>query len=418
MTQQTVRRRHVFFMSGFDPKGAAYYHRLYATGAAAQALVSEQTYEVGHRERTENSHVQQWSVVWRGGVAGLATTPTEPVHTTFEYLAWDDLVRAHWPRGGGAVAWGSLLAYWTALSSGLSLLRVWQQSRRTLIALAYPAVLWLLALTMGTVLSWLAAQLMARFGEASQWTSVQQWLGISVAAMVVFISCGWGALEVEKKLHTSWLLRIYRFADLWARDQLPDLDERLDMMAARIYACLQRQGANGHDPESTDEVLLVGFSVGSMLAVSVMARILSKCQKDLVTVERLSLLTLGQCVPLLGLMPRAQKFRGELQTLSLATGLCWVDYSSPPDWGSFALVDPLAICGVATRLSARLVPEMRSPRFHTLFDADDYAKLKKDKRRVHLQYLMASPKSGGYDYFSMTAGPWRLRQSLRQESNL
>ena len=37
MTLNTVRQRHVFFLSGFDPKGAAYYHRLYAEGARAQA---------------------------------------------------------------------------------------------------------------------------------------------------------------------------------------------------------------------------------------------------------------------------------------------------------------------------------------------------------------------------------------------
>ncbi len=416
MTQQAVRRRHVFFVSGFDPKGAAYYHRLYAQNAAAQALTSGASCEVGRRERTDHPRVQQWQVLWRA--EEFSPSPTaekpEPVHTTYEFLAWDDLVRAHWPKGVAAVAWGSVLAYCAALSSGLNLVRVWRQSRRTLIALAYPAALWLLALTLGIVLGALLGTLAGQF--AAQWTPARAGLLTWSVAAAVFIGCGWGALQIEKKLHTSWLLRIYRFADLWARDQLPDLDQRLDAMAERVYTRLQQQDA--------DEVLLAGFSVGSLLTVSVMARVLRKFEAskaygpDAIATARLSLLTLGQCIPLLGLMPRAQKFRAELETLSAAASLCWIDYSSPTDWGSFALVNPLAMCRIASDQPRQLVPVMRSPRFHTLFNAEDYAQLKKDKRRLHLQYLMASPRPGGYDYFSMTAGPWRLRQSLKPESTL
>ncbi len=412
MTQQTVRRRHVFFLSGFDPKGASYYHRLYAAGAADQALASGHAYDVGSRARTEDAHVQQWQVGWRGD----ASDPTEPVETTLEFLAWDDLVRAQWPRGIAGVAWGSVLAYVAALSSGLALVRVWRQSRRTLIALAYPAVLWLLALLMGTVLGWLAAQLTARVGAASAWAPAKTWALAWGLAAVACVGSWWGALRLERKLHTSWLLRIYRFADIWAGGKLPDMDARLDAMAARVHERLHRQDA--------DEVLLVGYSVGSMLAASVMARVLMKCGNDAgndggsdtSATQRLSLLTLGQCIPLLGLMPRAHRFRRELDVLAAAADLCWVDYSSPTDWGSFALVDPLQMCSGAPAGSRALAPIMRSPRFHTLFDAEDYVQLRKNKRRMHLQYLMASPKVGDYDYFLMTAGPWRLSHGLHKGS--
>ena len=139
MTTQAVRRRHVFFFSGFDPKGSAYYHRLYAAGAAQQRQATGHSIQVGPRERTDVRHAQRWQVEWQPGTA-------EQVHTTFEFLTWDDLVRAHWPKGILGVAVGSVLAYAAALSSGLALVRVWKQSRRTLLALAYPAVFWLLAL--------------------------------------------------------------------------------------------------------------------------------------------------------------------------------------------------------------------------------------------------------------------------------
>jgi hypothetical protein len=61
---------------------------------------------------------------------------------------------------------------------------------------------------------------------------------------------------------------------------------------------------------------------------------------------------------------------------------------------------------------------MASPRFHTLFDPATYAVLKKNKRRMHMQYLMAAQLPGGYDYFSLTAGSLDLRQRVFQKAAL
>ena len=56
MTKATVRRRHVFFLSGFDPKGASYYHGLYGKEAVRQGAITGVTYEVGPRERCDNGN--------------------------------------------------------------------------------------------------------------------------------------------------------------------------------------------------------------------------------------------------------------------------------------------------------------------------------------------------------------------------
>ncbi|MBL8335367.1 MAG: hypothetical protein JNM97_01225 [Rhodoferax sp.] len=389
-----VERRQVFFFSGFDPKGAAYYHRLYQEGARAQQAARGDRYRVGPRERTDERLAQRWQVECRP--AGAASD--DPVFTDFEFLAWDDLVRAQWPKGVLGVGIGSVLAYVAALSSGWALVRVWRQTPRTLVALAYPAIYWLLALLGGLALGGGLVGLLARAGAPA---------AVQVPAAALGVLALWGAaLAVERRLHTSWLLRIYRFADHWARGRLPALEQRLDTMAERVWRSLQA--------DDSDEVLLVGYSVGSMLAVSVLARVLQRCRREgdaqayVRAQQRLSLLTLGQCVPLLGLMPRAQAFRSELAVLAGATAVRWTDFSAPGDWGSFALVDPLRICRVAPPGMPVLVPQMRSPRFHTLFPADDYAVLRRNKRRLHLQYLMAAPLAGDYDYFLLTAGPERL----------
>lgn len=398
-----VGRRQVFFFSGFDPKGAAYYHRLYREGALAQQAARGDRYQVGPRERTDTPLAQHWAVECQP--AGMPAA--EPVFSDIEFMGWDDLVRAQWPKGILGVTVGSVLAYVAALSSGLALVRVWKQTPRTLLALAYPALFWLLALLGGLLLGAGAAAWLAGTAPVP---GTRQWPAWVLAALLC-LGVWWGALWLERQLHTSWLLRIYRFADLWARGRLPALEERLDAMAERVFRRVQARDC--------DEVLLVGYSVGSMLAVGVLARVLRKCRAqgdaaDLAVAERmLSLLTLGQCVPLLGLMPRAGAFRNDLAELAGATGLCWTDYSAPGDWGSFALVDPLRICKVLPQGLPALQPRMRSPRFHTLFPAADYAVLKRNKRRLHLQYLMAAPLPGDYDYFRFTAGPAPLRAGTR-----
>ena len=140
-----VLRRQVFFFSGFDPKGAAYYHRLYREGAQAQQATSGDRYRVGPRERTDEPLSQHWQVECQPA----GPQPAEPVFSDIEFLAWDDLVRAQWPKGIVGVTVGSVLAYVAALSSGMALVRVWKQTPRTLVALAYPALFWLLALLGG-----------------------------------------------------------------------------------------------------------------------------------------------------------------------------------------------------------------------------------------------------------------------------
>jgi hypothetical protein len=55
---------------------------------------------------------------------------------------------------------------------------------------------------------------------------------------------------------------------------------------------------------------------------------------------------------------------------------------------------------------------MLSPRFHLMFDPAVYAQMVRNKRRMHMQYLMAGERPVLYDYFALTAGPLTLAQRL------
>lgn len=389
---RVVRRRAVFFISGFDPKGAAYYHRMYRTEALRQGATNGWHYEVGSREK-RTKQVQGWTVRATSSMQGSAQDMA--VSVDMEYLVWDDIVRSQWPKGWWGVLVGSILAYWSAISSGLALVRVWAQSRRTLLALAYPALFWLLA-------SLVAVGGGAWLAHAWGWI----WGAALTAGVMVW------ANRIEQRLHTSWLLRIYRFADRWARGHLPVLDQRLDNMAMRVANRLMHGDADGL---LDDEVLVVGYSVGSMLAADVLARVAKRCEGSLGVMERLSVLTLAQCMPLLGLMPSANGYR-QVLARARAAGATWVDVSAPTDWGSFALIDPFTICLGCDGVERRQA--FVSPRFHTLFEPTDYQLLRSDKRRLHLQYLRSAPLTGWYDYFQITAGSrtlWGIASQWRNQ---
>lgn len=385
MSDAAVLRRHVFFVSGFDPKGASYYHGLYAAQARLQGEVSGVAYLVGGRTKCPNGNTR-WTVE--------AGSPQGTTRSTYEYVRWDDIVRARWPRSALGVLAGSVRAYVSAIASGRALVKVWRVAPKTLFSLAYPAGFWLAVLLAGLLAGWGVASLVAAlFGAVGgSWKLL---LG-ALTTGAVFAA----ALQWERRLHTSWLLRIYQFAADWAAGRVDGLPQRLDRLAADIEQQLQ-------DPQ-VDEVLLVGFSVGSMLAVSAAARVKSHLPGQ---VAKLSLLTLGHCIPLLGLMPRANAFRAELAQLGDAPPLVWADFSSPTDWGSFALVDPVALC-LGQAAGPLQGPVLASPRFHTVFEPATYAEIRGDKRRMHLQYLMAGQLPGTYDYFAFTAGPSRLARWL------
>jgi pimeloyl-ACP methyl ester carboxylesterase len=207
------------------------------------------------------------------------------------------------------------------------------------------------------------------------------------------------ALRWERRLNTTLLLRIYGFVEGWAAGRIAGIDARVDQLTTDIAARLA-------DPE-IDEVLLVGFSVGSLLAASAAARLQARAGRD-GALDRFALVTLGNCIPLLGMMPAAGRFRSELAQLRQPPPVRWIDFSSVTDWVSFAAVDPLDLCLGPATASTPYAPLLASPRFHTMFDRDEYAAIVKDKRRMHLQYLMAGRKPAAYDYFAITAGPRRL----------
>ena len=158
--------------------------------------------------------------------------------------------------------------------------------------------------------------------------------------------------------------------------------------------------------EDSDEVLVVGHSSGAHLAVSILADLIraGRVPKD---GPVLSFLSLGQVVPMVSFLPRAERLRADLAYLSTRGELAWVDVTAPGDGCAFALCDPVAVSGVAPE-SGKRWPLVLSAAFTQTLSPERWKELRWRFFRLHFQYLCAFDRPGDYDYFRITAGPKTL----------
>ena len=386
----TVKQRQVFYIHGFDPRGAAHYHRLYRDQAAKQSKLNGLNIKVSRRQR-QSSHSHQWQL------------DTEYTHTDYCYLSWDDIIRAHWSKNW----WQILGDFFHCLFAYVLTGRIFtfaRHSYKQLIAGLFPVIY---ICSSVIVSGWLAVYLSKLVPWQSLPTAIQaaqlplHWLfGILLFALFMH-----GCKRVGDKLAVFWLLRIYAFALNWASGKITPLESKIEHFAGDISRAIQNL--------DNDEIVIVAHSVGTMVVIPSLAKALASLPNDPVlwANKRVVLMTLGQCIPLLSFQPKAHDFKTHLQLLGQDSRLLWLDYTAPTDGACFPLLDPITSCGLARTPNAG--PYLLSPRFFALYHAPHYKKLRRAWYTMHFLYLMANDKLGVYDYFAFTAGPKRIASQIK-----
>ena len=378
--------RLVVFVGGFDPRGARHYYRLFCEHAALQGTVDQQAYAVGPRRPLDvggHRHAQ-WAF---GGAQGGGN---------YVFFDWSDAVRAHWPRSWWRVVAQACVTYAMALKDWQVLRLVRRQAPNTLLSFAYPlcyVVLALAAAVGGFALGW---HLSAGLAPWVRWT-----VPAAICAALL-----WGSAALDKLLHVSWLLRIFNFANASSQWESPLLAQRTLAMAQWIQAQAERQ------PDL--EVVVLGFSVGSVQALHLVDALRQRLAAQQTSVAKepasVTLLTLGNCIPLFTLMRKARALRATLHRVAADPRVYWADVSSPGDSVSFGMCDLMALAMRGAAPQAYANPRhMCSPRFHKLFAPETYRRMRRNKMRMHFQYLMASEKRGAYNFFAMLTAPGAVR---------
>jgi hypothetical protein len=380
-----VRQRLVFFIGGFDPKGASSFYQQHKASFADHSARHSIAYEFSPRTKSQ-AYCSSWTV--------LSIPPNCRVTTQFNYLAWDDIVRAQWARTTGTIVGQACGCLKDFVLTG-TIQRLYVISKNVVLAAMFPYALVLGALACVMMATAVTAAL------AMHWKApggLVWWL-----AGTIGVASSWIAFKWLQSVPSTWFLRVVAFARRYATASHPVAPEQQRLAIWSQHIQMQIQSSNA------DEVLLIGFSAGSILGMALMARCV---REDSKLAKKISLLTLGNCIPAAAALPDAHHVRADLHTLGQAQTR-WVDITSPIDWGSFAQSDDVVLLAGG---QASLQRQYFSPQWHLLFTKSHYQLLKKDKYRVHKQYLQTTDLLGRYDYFAITCGPQSLDQRFLSTS--
>lgn len=399
-----VSRRRVFYIPGYDPHPPRRYRELYRTESRQQAEISG--YKIEHKSGPTDTG---WRV--RAEMEG------NQVLSRVDVLVWHDLVQGSM-RGGIAGTYLALVkTCWIYLSTG-TLRRLSWLAKGPVLAALYPVGMLLgqllLAILAGSIVAGVAGYLTFRGAELITglvgispdtggyvWTLVGAVTFWSVFLPVMVSVLRWFRAR-DDKTFAYYLMNDYAFTAS-RRGAYPDeIEARLHEFRYRIEAAMR---------EDIDEVLIVGHSSGAHLAVSVVADIL-RLKRFQDTGPALSLLTLGQVIPMVSFLPEARRIRRDLRLLSTAEEITWIDVSAPGDGCSFALSDPVSVSGVAPKRGQQW-PLILSAAFSQTLKPTTYKALKHKYFRLHFQYLCAFDNPDAYDYFRITAGPLTLGARFR-----
>jgi len=309
-------RRRAYFLSGFDPRGASHYYRLFGEQLRRHGRRQGQALSLGRRRGLADGYLSRWSVA-----NGLELT----------FLHWDDIAREHWPRRPWPLLRDVAIFGWWYLVQG-GFLRFARMSPPVALCGLYPVMFAVLSLLMAVLMALLVAAVVHGLAGGSAWA-----IAMAAAAAAAVLVSAWRWAD---QLGVVWLFRSIRFTHHLgqARDGGDGrLRVRVQELAQRLVA-LEAQ-------EPAGEVVLVGHSSGSFV-LAMLAAELRRQPAWPALAGRVRLLTLGQNLANLAVHGRAERFHQDLLELAQEPRPPWLDVTSADDYLCFAGVDPYRTCGL------------------------------------------------------------------------
>ena len=370
-----VRKRRVYYIPGYDPFPPRRYRELYRAQSGEQAEISG--YEISVRQRL-GGEGYGWYV---DAVIDGANVTAE-----IDVLGWSDLVKSSMSQSIAGTYYQLLKTAWIYIGSGTMRRLMWLR-KGPVIAAFYPILMLLGQALVAIVLAWAVGGVVSGL--------VFDGVGWIVALPVIVVTLQWFR-RIDNRFFAYYLMHDYAFAAGLNGRNPPELETRMDQFRQQIAAALATD---------VDEVLVVGHSSGAHLAVSILADLIREG-----SVRRngpqLAFLSLGQVVPMVSFLPKAQRLRADLRYLSMSDLLTWVDVRAPGEGCCFALCDPVAVTGVAAE--NKRWPIVFSAAFTQSLSPERWQAMKRKYFKLHFQYLCAFDRPKDYDYFQITAGPLTL----------
>lgn len=391
-----VRRRHVFYVPGYDPEARSRYRLLFVRELTRYAKrFGEAKREIGRATTGPDGLIQTWDVGAHPASGGA--------ETTYDVLLWDDIVAGDFARSKFVSVALLFAGTLHALMAG-KLFAFYRLNWKYGNVILYPFVMVLL---LAATTALVAILVHAQLGDGHDHSlGLSPWLSLPLG---ILAGLAWiKAIEALLNRIFFWqLLNDWIFNWQHGQGWRPDYDRRLDVFADYVLSRVAEFGEG-----AVDEVMIVGHSSGALTAVEVAARVLARDAALGTGTPNLSLVTLGSGLPLVALQPRARRLRAEIASLVTSRRIVWVDYQAPQDWMNFPGFNPIQHLDLAFGPEPIANPLVRSARFREIISPETYYKVRWRPFRMHFQFLMANDQRGDYDFFAMTLGPQRLRERV------
>ncbi|EID4797046.1 DUF829 domain-containing protein [Campylobacter lari] len=375
--EKICQKRDVFYIAGYDPRGYRHYYAMFKKNLAEQNILLNYDYTLS---KAQVNIYPFWQI------------QTPHTSTSYTFLSWNDIVKKNWSEGIKDALSDCYSFFRIYTITGL-FLKFGKESPHQLITGYYPFFYVLLSLIF---------TLFCAFGSLFYLQNFHIILGI-LAFVLSLVFLPKMLYKLGKKLAVFWIARICSFCANWEKNSQGELELRMDDFARVIFEKL-KENAN----DKNYELILSAHSVGTVLCINVLAKVLRKCEKENISFENLKVLTLGECIPLVSYQKRSFEFRKDLEYLG-SKNLIWYDFTSIIDGACFAQVDFIRTSGVKTQFS----PKYLSAKFHTLYKNKDYKKIKKDKYKAHFLYLFATQIQGVYNFFEFIIGKNKLEEKIK-----
>jgi len=380
-------RRHVLYVEGYDPQGAEGYYKLFEHGLKRFLKNWPVRAKAGPLE-LDSDDFAHWEVAAAG--------PNWRVHTTYEFLRQERMIRANmaqpmWRQVPRAL--GLILNY---LYTG-TLFRIYRASPQYGVALTYfqmLLVLWLAASALG---GWLVAWAVQKLIPLPWGLDFVLGVAVAVGLFKLLRPLADKLFVVQINSHWPYLLR-------YGRGEPSCFDHFIEAGAQRLVEIASANAVN--------EIVVVGHSGGGVLAPAVVARALELDPALGSHGPKLVLFTPGSLMPGIGLHRHAAKVRQVIHRVSIEPSILWIDVQARADVLNFYNFDPVEGIGIDAG-AWRCNPLVWTVRIREMISAEFYRKRRWDLFRMHYQFVMGNDQRAPYEYMMLICGPLPVEQWAR-----
>jgi pimeloyl-ACP methyl ester carboxylesterase len=374
------KRRHVYHLTGFDPIGCDAQYRRFARQLPQFQRTWPARANISGIVRSSDQCRAWWTVQANG-----ADWQVEAVH---ELLLWGDIVRADLARPLPLRLGRAALAYFDFIATG-TLLRYFRANWRFAVFALFPVLLLSLFAIVACFLARLAVGYCGLAGPQ------ELLLGMIMAAVVFFALLQWPG----RRWRAQHTLELWTVARDYVYGRRKDIEARLESFAEVIVTRAREA--------QVDEILLVGHSMGAMLALDVVDRAIARDPQFGRRGAAVCVLTVGAIIPKFALHPAAGRLRRLVARVAAEPSIAWAEIQARIDPMSFYTFDPATLARSGERLSGK--PVIRHVEMEQVLTPESYARYRLDYMRLHYQPVMAGEKRAPYDYFMMICGPALFR---------